>query len=193
MTEPLLEGVRVLDLSQYLPGPYAGQMLADFGADVVKVEPPSGDPMRRLGGVDSDGLAPGYKLINAGKTVIHLDLKTDADRLVFENLVMRTDVLVESFRPGTLHKLGFPHSRLEGLNPGLVHVAVSGWGQGGPYRLRAGHDLNYMALGGGLAASGASGMPVMSYPPVADHSAALQAVPAVSAALFRRSRTGQGA
>ena len=86
----------------------------------------------------------------------------------------------------------FPAPGLEELNPGLIHVAVSGWGQGGPYRLRAGHDLNYMALGGGLAASGAGGVPVMSYPPVADHSAAIQAVAAVSAALFRRSRTGQG-
>ena len=77
MTELLLEGIRVLDLSQYLPGPYAGQVLADLGADVIKVEPPAGDPMRRLGVIDFDGLAPGYKLINAGKTVIHLDLKTE--------------------------------------------------------------------------------------------------------------------
>ena len=103
------------------------------------------------------------------------------------------DVLVESFRPGTLDKLGFTRSRLKDLNPGLIHVAISGWGQGGPYRLRAGHDLNYMALGGGLAASGTGGVPVMSYPPVADHSVAIQAVAAVSAALFRRSRTGKGA
>jgi alpha-methylacyl-CoA racemase len=193
MTESLLEGIRVLDLSQYLPGPYAGQILADLGADVVKVEPPAGDPMRRLGGVDSDGLAPGYKLINAGKTVVHLDLKTDADRITFDGLVKLADILVESFRPGTLDKLGFPRSRLEVLNPGLIHVALSGWGQGGSYRLRAGHDLNYMALGGGLAASGAGGVPVMSYPPVADHSTAIQAVAAVSAALFRRTRTGKGA
>jgi len=193
MTEPLLDGIRVLDLSQYLPGPYAGQILGDMGADVVKVEPPAGDPMRRLGGVDSDGLAPAYKLVNAGKTIVHLDLKTEEDRSAFERLVGLADVLVESFRPGTLDKLGFPRSRLEVLNPGLIHVALSGWGQGGPYRLRAGHDLNYMALGGGLAASGASGTPVMSYPPVADHSTAVQAVAAVSAALFRRTRTGKGA
>jgi alpha-methylacyl-CoA racemase len=193
MVDTLLEGIRVLDLSQYLPGPYAGQMLADLGADVVKVEPPAGDPMRRLGGVDSDGLAPGYKLVNAGKTVVLLDLKAEEDRAAFEVMVEHADVLVESFRPGTLDKLGFPHSRLEAINPGLIHVALSGWGQGGPYRLRAGHDLNYMALGGGLAASGAGGTPVMSYPPVADHSAAIQAVAAVSAALFRRSRTGRGA
>jgi crotonobetainyl-CoA:carnitine CoA-transferase CaiB-like acyl-CoA transferase len=193
MADLMLEGIRVLDLSQYLPGPYAGQMLADFGADVVKVEPPMGDPMRRLGGADSDGLAPAYKLVNAGKTIVHLDLKGEEDRIAFEQLVERADVLVESFRPGTLDKLGFPRVRLEQINPGLVHVALSGWGQGGPYRLRAGHDLNYMALGGGLAASGADGVPVMSYPPVADHSAAIQAVAAVSAALFRRVRTGKGA
>jgi alpha-methylacyl-CoA racemase len=193
LADLMLEGIRVLDLSQYLPGPYAGQMLADLGADVVKVEPPTGDPMRRLGGVDSDGLAPAYKLVNAGKTIVHLDLKGQEDRAAFEQLVERADVLVESFRPGTLDKLGFPRARLEEINPGLVHVALSGWGQGGPYRLRAGHDLNYMALGGGLAASGTGGTPVMSYPPVADHSAAIQAVAAVSAALFRRVRTGRGA
>jgi alpha-methylacyl-CoA racemase len=79
-----------------------------------------------------------YKLINAGKTVVHLDLKTDADRTTFEGLVKLADVLVESFRPGTLDKLGFPRATLEVLNPGLIHVALSGWGQGGPYRLRAG-------------------------------------------------------
>ena len=154
MADLMLEGIRVLDLSQYLPGPYAGQMLADLGADVVKVEPPAGDPMRRLGGVDSDGLAPAYKLVNAGKTIVHLDLKGQEDRAAFERLVERADVLVESFRPGTLDKLGFPRSRLDEINPGLVHVALSGWGQGGPYRLRAGHDLNYMALGGGLGGVG---------------------------------------
>ena len=87
MSELLLDGIRVLDLSQYLPGPYAGQILADLGGDVIKVEPPAGDPMRKLGAIDSDGLAPGYKLINAGKTVIHLDLKTETDRATFERLV----------------------------------------------------------------------------------------------------------
>jgi crotonobetainyl-CoA:carnitine CoA-transferase CaiB-like acyl-CoA transferase len=189
----LLAGIRVLDLSQYLPGPFAAQMLADMGADVVKVEPPAGDPMRRLGGVDGDGLAPGYKLVNAGKTVIRLDLKTVEDRNAFERMVAAADVLIESYRPGTLDKLGLPRSNLASLNPGLIHAALSGWGQDGPYRLRAGHDLNYMALGGGLASSGVIGMPVMAHPPVADHASAVQTVAAVSAALFRRERTGQGA
>ena len=193
MTGGLLDGVRVLDLSQYLPGPFAAQMLADMGADVVKVEPPSGDPMRRLGGTDSDGLAPAYKLVNAGKTVVLLDLKQAADRASFESLARAADVLVESYRPGTLDRLGLSRARLGELNPGLVHAALSGWGQDGPYRLRAGHDINYMALGGGLASSGIAGTPAMAHPPVADHAAAIQTVAAVSAALFRRGRTGQGA
>ena len=193
MTRRLLSGIRVLDLSQYLPGPFAAQMLSDLGADVVKVEPPAGDPLRRLGGVDADGLSPAYKLINAGKTVVRLDLKTESGRSESEELVRKADVLVESYRPGTLDKLGLGRARLTELNPALVHVAISGWGQTGPYRLRAGHDLNYMALGGGLASSGAAGTPSMTHPPVADHAAAVQAAFAVAAALFDRTRTGQGA
>jgi crotonobetainyl-CoA:carnitine CoA-transferase CaiB-like acyl-CoA transferase len=193
MTRRLLSGIRVLDLSQYLPGPFAAQILADLGADVVKVEPPAGDPLRRLGGVDSDGLSPAYKLVNAGKTVVRLDLKAESGRSAFEDLIRRADVLVESYRPGTLDKLGLGRARLTELNPTLVHVAISGWGQTGPYRLRAGHDLNYMALGGGLASSGSAGTPTMTHPPVADHAAAIQAALAVVAALFDRTRTGQGA
>lgn len=188
-----LSGIRVLDLSQYIPGPYCAQVLADLGASVVKVEPPAGDPMRRFDPPDSDGLAASYKLINAGKTVTLIDLKTAAGKAAFAKLVAGADVLVESFRPGTLDRLGFGRDRVVALNPGLVHVALSGWGQGGPYRLRSGHDLTYMALGGGLAGSGTAEAPVMVCPPMSDHASALQAVVAVCAALFGRARTGKGA
>lgn len=193
MTESFLSGVRVVDLSQYLPGPYAAQLLGDLGAAVVKVEPPEGDPLRRLDVADSDGLPAVYKLLNAGKTVVHLDLKTEAGRDAFGRLIAAADILVESYRPGTLGKLGLGRDRLNALNPRLIHVALSGWGQDGPYRLRAGHDMNYMALGGGLDTSGVPEAPVMAYPPVADHAGALQAVLAVTAALFSRTRTGKGA
>lgn len=193
MALPLLSGIRVLDLSQYLPGPYCAQMLADLGAEVVKVEPPAGDPLRRFDPPDADGLAACYKLLNAGKRVILLDLKAAADQETLSRLLQKADVLVESFRPGTLDRLGFPRHRLQALRPDLVHVAISGWGQSGPYRLRAGHDLTYMALGGGLIASGTAATPLMSYPPVADHGSAVQGVAAVCAALFARSRGAGGA
>ena len=101
-----LAGFRVLDLSQYLPGPYAGQILADLGAEVVKIEPPAGDPFRQMPPLDGDGLSAFYKLINAGKTVVRLDLKDAAGKAAFLDLVDRADGLIESYRPGALARLG---------------------------------------------------------------------------------------
>ena len=187
-----LAGIRVLDLSQYIPGPFATLMLADFGAQVIKVEPPAGDPMRVFGPLDADGTTPFYKALNAGKTVVRLDLKgQDAGRL--ERLVASADVLLESFRPGTLDRLGFSAERLRALNPRLIHCALSGFGQTGPWRLRAGHDLTYVALTGGLSRLGDEAAPTIPFPPLADHAGALQAVTAILAALVRRGRTGLGA
>lgn len=189
----LLEGLRVIDLSQWLPGPAAGQMLADLGASVVKVEPPAGDPMRRLGPQDPDGVSAWYKLVNAGKTVLRLDLKSEEGKDRFAELLAAADVLLESYRPGTLDKLGFGAERRQALRPDLIHCALSGFGQTGPLAKRGGHDINYLALGGGLIASGTAERPVAAFPPVADHASALQAVSAILAALFRRTRSGQGA
>ncbi len=193
MLADCLQGLRVLDLSQYLPGPYAAQILADLGAEVVKLEPPEGDPLRRLGPRDSDGISPFYKLINAGKTVVRLDLKSDAGKAAFAGLIPCADALVESFRPGALARLGFGPAALEVLNPNLVHCALSGYGQSGPYAQRAGHDINYMALGGGLATSGTADRPVVAHPPTADYASGMQAALATLAALLRRERWGGGA
>lgn len=187
-----LRGIRVLDLSQFIPGPQAALHLADLGAEVVKVEPPGGEPMRHLGPIDPDGIAAYYKLMNRGKTVIELDLKTPTGHGDLRRLVAAADALVESYRPGVLDRLGFDRATLQALNPRLVHVALTGYGQTGPYRLRAGHDLNYMALAGGLAASGLPAQSVIAYPPSADHASALQAALAAVAALFARERTGHG-
>ena len=187
-----LQGIRVIDVSQFIPGPQAALHLADMGAEVVKVEPPGGEPMRGLGPFDADGVSAGYKLMNRGKTVIELDLKSPQGNESFAALVTVADVLVESYRPGVLDRLGFDRATLERLNPRLVHVALTGFGQSGPYRLRAGHDINYMALAGGLAASGIAERPVGAYPPTADHASALQAALAAVAALFRRVSTGRG-
>jgi crotonobetainyl-CoA:carnitine CoA-transferase CaiB-like acyl-CoA transferase len=193
-----LAGTRVLDLSQYIPGPYATLMLADLGAEVVKVEPPGGDPMRMLGPRDGDGISPFWKLMNGGKTIVELDLKTASGSDIFASLLAAADVLVESYRPGVLDRLGFAAERRQALNPRLIHAALSGYGQTGPWRLRTGHDLNYMALAGGLAASGALALdpvkrPAMAAPPVADFASGLQAALAVCGALVGRGRTGRGA
>lgn len=187
-----LNGIRVLDLGQFLPGPYCAQILADMGAEVIKLEAPGGDPMRGFGPPGNDGVSLFYKGINAGKTAVILDLKSDAGRRGFSELASRADVLIESFRPGALERLGFPQSHLRELNPRLIHCALSGYGQSGPYRLRAGHDINYMALAGGLAASGTAERPVMAAPPVADFASGSQAASAVLAALFGRERSGRG-
>lgn len=198
MALPFLAGVRVVDVSQYIPGPYAALMLADMGAEVVKVEPPGGDPMRGLGPRDRDGISPFWKLMNGGKTVVELDLKQPAAKDAFAGLLAVADVLIESYRPGVMDRLGFGRDRLTQLNPRLVHAALSGYGQSGPWRLRTGHDLNYVALAGGLAASGAlisdeKRRPAMMAPPVADFASGLQTALTVCGALIGRGRSGQGA
>jgi crotonobetainyl-CoA:carnitine CoA-transferase CaiB-like acyl-CoA transferase len=192
MLRSFLDGLRVLDLSQYLPGPFATRLLADMGAEVVKVEAPGGEPGRRL---DSEGrtVSPYYHAVNARKQVIELDLKGETDRATFERLVAHADVLLESFRPGVLDRLGFGEQRLKELNPALVHCALSGYGQTGPLRVTAGHDLNYVALTGALAATGTMDKPVIPFPPMADHAGALMAVIAILGALMARGRGGRGA
>lgn len=187
-----LAGLRVLDLSQWLPGPFAAQMLADLGAAVLKVEPPAGDPARALGPGAESGPSLFYRQVNAGKTVLRLDLKQAADRALFLRLVRRADVLLESFRPGTLARLELPPDALRQANPRLVHTALSGWGQTGPYALRAGHDINYLAIGGGLSRSGEPGRPHFAAPPVADYGSALLAALVTLAGLLRRASTGKG-
>ena len=193
MSARCLAGIRVLDLSQYLPGPYAGQILADLGAEVVKVEPPAGDPLRQVPPLDGDGLSAFYKLVNAGKTVVRLDLKQAAGKAAFLGLVDRADALIESFRPGALARLGLDAKALRARNPRLVHCALSGYGQSGPDALKAGHDINYMAMAGGLASSGTAARPIGAHPPTADFASGMQAALTVLAALLGRARSGRGA
>ncbi|HTH17298.1 MAG TPA: CoA transferase [Magnetospirillum sp.] len=193
MLAECLAGTRVLDLSQYIPGPYATQWLSDMGADVVKVEPPAGDPMRTMGPLDADGTTAWYKLANRNKTVVTLDLKTEAGKAGFAKLISRADVLLESYRPGVLDRLGFSRAELERLNPRLIHCSLSGYGQTGPLRLAAGHDLTYVALSGGLSANGTADRPVMTFPPLADHAGAMLSAIAILGALVRRGVSGKGA
>ncbi len=195
MSFSFLDGVRVIDLSQYVPGPYATLLLADMGADVVRVEPVGGEPMRRFGPPDADGISVWYKVVNGSKTVLEIDLKSDAGKADLQCLIEGADAMLESYRPGVMDRLGFGQARIQELNPRLVYCALSGWGQTGPYRERAGHDLNYMALMGGLVTSGPADAPVMSFPQVADYSSGIQAALAIVGGLMGRDRprgTGKG-
>lgn len=187
----LLIGIRVIDLSQYIPGPFATRQLSDLGADVIKVESPNGDPMQSLF-QNSDGKSPIYEHLNRGKRVLRLNLKTPDGLAALKNLLSNTDVLMESFRPGVLDRLGLDRKTLKSINPDLIHCALSGFGQNGPYAQKAGHDLTYCAVGGALELSGTTEKPVMSFPPIADHSGAMQAVNTILAALVNKAHNGTG-
>jgi crotonobetainyl-CoA:carnitine CoA-transferase CaiB-like acyl-CoA transferase len=194
-----LEGVRVLDLSRLLPGGFCSLLLADFGADVVKVEDTGmGDYVRwappfYAGAEESARSAP-FLALNRGKRSIRIDLKTDAGKGVLRRLARDADVLLESFRPGVLDRLGVGYERLREENPGLVYCAITGYGQDGPARERAGHDLNYLSLGGLLGLSGeADGPPVQSAGQIADlGGGALTAAIGILIALRERERSGLG-
>ena len=190
--QSLLDGVRVIDLSQYIPGPFATRQLADLGADVIKIEPPGGDPMRRFMTSGNTGDSAIYRHLNRGKRVCRLDLKQEDGKRVFADLLQDADILLESFRPGVLDRLGFPRERLQALNPKLIHCALSGFGQTGPWAQRAGHDINYCAVAGQSIVSGTVERPVIAYPPIADHAGAMQAAVAMLAALHGRERRDGG-
>jgi len=182
-----LAGTFVLDLSRHLPGPLAARLLADLGARVVKVEEPSlGDPVR-LSPPVREGVGALGGILLAGVESVALDLKDPGGREVLERLLARTDVLLESFRPGTLARLGFPPEELRRRFPSLVICSLTGWGQAGPYKARAGHDITYQAAAGTLAST--ASIPAV---PVADLIGGWSAVTAILAALLERQRTGQG-
>jgi alpha-methylacyl-CoA racemase len=188
-----LAGVRVVDLSRLLPGAFATQMLAELGADVVKVEDPAGgDPMRHLPPV-LDGRGIYDLLLNRGKKSVALNLKSPADADVLDRLVATADVVVESFRPRTARRLGVDAGQLRARYPRLVHCSITGYGQTGPYAERPGHDLNYVALSGLLAADRPNPMelPRMFIADVGG--GAMTSVIGILAALFGRTRHGDGA
>ena len=188
----LLAGVRVIDLSQYIPGPFSTRQLADLGADVIKIEPPGGDPMRHFMAPGKDATSPIYRHVNRGKRICRLDLKSASGAAAFADLVGGADILLESFRPGVLARLGFTRQRLDALNPRLIHCALSGYGQSGPYAQRAGHDINYCSLAGQSLVSGTAERPVIAYPPIADHAGAMQAAVTILAALHGREHRSGG-
>jgi alpha-methylacyl-CoA racemase len=186
MASPLA-GTVVVDLSRHLPGPLAGRLLVDLGARVIKVEEPSaGDPVRSAPPV-REGEGSLAAILLSGLESVALDLKQPDGREVLAHLLSRADVLLASFRPGTLARLGFPLEELRARYPRLVTCSVTGWGETGPYAARAGHDLTYQAIAGALASTAA--MPSV---PVADLTGAWSAVTSILAALLERERTGVG-
>jgi len=196
-----LDGVRVLDLSRLLPGPVCTLHLADLGADVVKVEDTgAGDYARSLGlaptdgRVVSDAASAFFRMVNRNKRSLALDLKAPAGREAFLRLAQRADVIVESFRPGVVDKLGVGYAAVAARNPRIVYCSITGYGQTGPYRDRAGHDINYLGYAGVLDQTGTSGgPPALSNLQVADLlGGSMNASTAILAALFGASRTGQG-
>ncbi|MCX7856215.1 MAG: CoA transferase [Anaerolineae bacterium] len=189
-----LSSFRVLDLSRLLPGPYCSLILADFGAEVIRVEPPGGgDWTRYVPPLAPDGQSVLFHAVNRGKKSLTLNLKTEEGRAVFLRLVETADVLLESFRPGVMERLGLGYDRLAKENPRLVYCALSGYGPEGPYRERAGHDLNYIGLAGLLDLTGPfGGPPVVPGAPVADLAGALWAALGILLALLDRERTGRG-
>ncbi len=191
LTGPLA-GVRVIDLSQIVSGPLAACILAEQGADVVKVESIGGDPIRGLGPRKGD-LSAMFIAVNHGKRGLALDLKCPAACAVLEKLVTVSDVLVENFRPGVIERLGFGYDRCCKLNPRLIYASVNGFGPDGPYANIRVYDPVVQAVSG-LAAlqAGADGVPQLMRTLIADKTTALTAAQAITAALFARERSGVG-
>lgn len=191
-----LHGLRVLDLSRLLPGPFLTMVLADLGADVVKVEDPRGGDYMRDFPPRGEGMSGRYLTVNRNKRSVTVDLKDDRERDRFLRMAAQADVVVESFRPGVMERLGVGYETLRERNKGIILCSISGYGQTGPYRDRAGHDINYLALAGVLAMSGATpdSPPAMAGVQIADMAGgAMWGAVGILAALIERDRTGQGA
>lgn len=179
-----LQGVRVADFSVLFPGPFATTLLADLGADVVKIEPPGGDPARVL-------LPELFASTARNKRSVVLDLKSSADREEAAEIAAWADIAIEGFRPGVADRLGIGYERLKVANPRLIYCSLSGYGQDGPWKDRPGHDLNYLAAGGALAYSAMYGrQPGRSSVPLGDISGGALAASALLAALRERDQTG---
>jgi crotonobetainyl-CoA:carnitine CoA-transferase CaiB-like acyl-CoA transferase len=188
----MLTGVRILDLSRLLPGGYCTQLLADLGAEVIKVETPLVGDYARIAPPEFGGDEL-FKSINRGKKSLAVNFRNPRGREVFLKLVKTADVIFETFRPGLVDRWKIDYESVRTLNPRLVYCSLTGYGQNGPYRDRAGHDINYVAVGGLLDFNGAPGGPPVPYGvQIADMGGAMAAAVAILAGLVGRSATGQG-
>ena len=188
-----LQGIRVLDLSRVLAGPYCTMVLGDLGADVIKVEPPEGDETRGWGPPFAGGESAYYLCVNRNKRGIVINLKTDEGKKILRDLALRSDVLVENFRPGTLEKFGLDFTTLHEINPKLIYCSITGFGQTGSMKDKPGYDFMIQALGGLMSITGEpEGEPMKTGVAVVDLFAGQNAIIAILAALQARTLTGRG-
>ncbi len=197
MSQQALAGYRVLDLGQYIAGPFCTKLLAGLGAEVIKVERPDGDPARRVGPFVKDDPNPEkgllYLYLNTGKKGITLNLKSDTGKKVFKDLVKDADVLVENFRPGVMADLGLDYETLEKINPGLIMTSISSFGQTGPYRDFKASDLTLMSMGGLVHMCGdVSREPITYGGSQAQYQGGTNAFTAIMIALFYKNKSGEG-
>ena len=185
----VLKGIRVVEQGTFITGPCAGMMLADLGADVIKVESPDGDPYRSY---QSEHYSPHFQAYNRNKRSIALDLKKPSDLKLFDGLVREADVFIQNFRPGTAARLGAGHERLGVLNPRLIYASISGFGSDGPYAERPSYDSVAQALSGFLSVVVDSSRPRFLGPALADAITGIYAAYGVLGALVQRGRTGEG-
>lgn len=187
-----LVGMKVIDCSQVMAGPFCTMLLGDLGADVIKIEPPSGDSTRQMPG-PGGGESPSYWAVNRNKRGMIVNLKHRAGVEVVRKLLATADVFVENFRPGVMASLGLDYPRLATENQGLIYASISGFGQDGPYASRGGFDLVAQGMSGIMSVTGDAGLPPMKCgPPITDLGAGLFATYAILAAYAHRLRTGQG-
>ncbi|WP_028470272.1 CaiB/BaiF CoA transferase family protein [Neptunomonas japonica] len=193
MTRPL-EGLKILDFSTLLPGPYATMLIADMGADVLRIESPSRPDLVRLMEPQIGGQSAAFEYLNRGKRSLAMNLKKAQSLEIIHALLADHDIVVEQFRPGVMSRLGLGYEQLSKINPSVIYCSITGYGQSGPYRDRAGHDINYLALSGIAASSGKKAIgPLLSGVQIADVAAGSQpAVMAILAAVIQRLSTGKG-
>jgi crotonobetainyl-CoA:carnitine CoA-transferase CaiB-like acyl-CoA transferase len=189
----LLAGIRVLDLSLQLPGPFCTMMMADYGADVIKVDEPN-PRIRNPFAAEEPGTAPLDRYLNRGKRSVTLDLKSAEGRSIFHRLAGTADAVVEGFRPGVVRRLGIDHETISAVNPRIVYCSISGYGQEGPMRDVPGHDVNYLSQAGVLGLSGEKGAPPTLLPvQLGDvYGGSMMALSGILMALLSRHRTGKG-
>ncbi len=187
-----LEGIKVLDLSMYLPGPHLTMMMADHGAEVIRIEPPSGEPTRTLG-ASQNGMTVWFRNTHRNKQSVVLDLKQPAAVAAFLRLAAAADVVIEAFRPGVVDRLGVGPAAVRAVNPRVVYCSISAYGQTGPLASRAAHDLSIQAESGVVGLNrGSDGQPAIVGMPAADMAGSLMALTGILMALLRREKTGLG-
>lgn len=189
-----LSSLKVLDFSALLPGPFGTLILADLGADVLRVESPTRPDMVRFLPPNVDGVSAVHSYLNRSKRALAVDLKKPQGVEVIQQLVKEYDIIVEQFRPGVMSKLGVGYEQLKAFNPGLIYCSITGYGQDGPYRDRAGHDLNYLAIAGMASYNGRrdSGPAPMAFQTADVAGGSCHAVMAILAAVIHRQQTGEG-